>query len=194
MWVASWAGVNALGWSAALAAVGGLARVSQRAPMTEYVERAQVVVLLLLCGAILGFFQWVAVRKVIEAPGRWILATAVGLALPATPLLLPSHLLTLVVGKAGGTVGLLVLAALLSPGVAQYRVLRTEVGGAGQWVFTSSFGLVFLGISAGTMNYFPVVVVFVPLGSLFYSAFTGWTMYRLTRVRAELWAEARAGL
>lgn len=151
-------------------------------------------------GAMVGFIQWLGLRRIIPRIGFWAPANIIGFTVSSsiytvvcTVCGLPGDLGRLV-GALGLTIAFVVAGAL--NGVMQQRILRHHVRYSGWWVPASAigWGLGVIGFAAGFAILHPIMpkaespLIGIPflmgllaLGSVFYGIVTGWTLIWLLR-------------
>ncbi len=88
-------------------------------------------------GVVVGFAQWLVLRKVIQGSGWWILATALGAPLGlAISNIVHLSLVGVSVYVVAGGLGMAALGLVI--GIAQWWVLRRHLSKAGWWIFAST--------------------------------------------------------
>jgi hypothetical protein len=151
-------------------------------------------------GAMVGFIQWLALRRVIKTKISWVLANVIGFAISSSIQTLATFVwklpgdMVFPLGVLGLAIGF-VVGGMLS-GVMQQRILRHHVRHSGWWVPASAigWGLGLIGFAAGfailhpilpkpasPLIGIPVLMGLLTLGSVFYGIVTGWTLIWLLR-------------
>jgi len=155
-------------------------------------------------GAMVGFIQWLGLRRIVPRAGFWVAANIIGFtvssclhALAIYAWKLPDDL-GFPLGVLGWAIAFVVGGAL--SGVMQQRILRRHVRQSGWWVPASAIGwglgVIGFGISTvfamnnGMSRSLPVHIVrdlAMPLimASVFYGIITGWTLIWLLRQPAQ---------
>jgi len=151
-------------------------------------------------GVMVGFIQWLGLRRIIPRAGFWVVANIIGFTVSSCLHTLAIYAwkipddLGFPLGVLGWAIAFVVGGAL--SGVMQYRILRRHVRRSGWWVPASAIGwglgVIGFGISSvlamknGMSRSLPVHIVrdlAVPLimASVFYGIVTGWTLIWLLR-------------
>jgi len=151
-------------------------------------------------GAMVGFIQGLALRRVIKTKISWVLANVIGFAISSCIQTLATFVwklpgdMVFPLGVLGLAIGF-VVGGMLS-GVMQQRILRHHVRHSGWWVPASTigWGLGLIGFAAGFAILHPilpkpaspligiaVLMGLLTLGSVFYGIVTGWTLIWLLR-------------
>jgi hypothetical protein len=178
--VSGWVVLTVVGFVVGALSGGLVACVLVQTDGIGLLELAEMLFGLLLGATVLGTAQWLALRWILPSAWAWIPATALGFAaLVGCSLFGELH--------SPWPIALVVGAVL--PGALQAQVLRVQLPGAAQWMFSSAFGLLAAeyALSQAYADDEPWWLDAL-LGAgpvLPYALLTGWTLLRLAKARQE---------